>query len=239
MKPKKAWLDTNREGGQKIPQGKGERSIVCHVGSENGFVQPAQLIFCGKKSLKDSDYHTEMNSDVFWDWIERRVFCNIPRGSVVVIGRATYHLKLTRKSASSNLKKVEFAEWLVEKKIKEKKMRTVEDYLKLTRVELAALCKKHKPKKVYEVQVLAKKYKIDVLFLPVGYPELNSIEMVWASLKDYVKKKNVDYSLADCEKYSKEFFDSFNDAKWLKYINHVKKVEDHYLRVADDIPVSM
>ena len=58
-----------------------------------------------------------------------------------------------------------------------KEMRTVEDYLKLTRVELAALCKKHKPKRVYEVQKLAAKYKIKVLFFPVGHPELNLIEM--------------------------------------------------------------
>ena len=122
MKPKRAWLNENREGEQKIPQGKGERSIVCHIGSEDGFVEPACLIFCGKKSLKHSDYHTEMNSEVFLDWIERKVFCNIPKSSVVVIDRATYHLKLTQQSApaASNLKKAKLAQWLVDRNIKVK-----------------------------------------------------------------------------------------------------------------------
>ena len=68
-------------------------------------------------------------------------------------------------------------------------MKTVEDYLKLTRVELATLCKKHAPKKVYEVQKLAKKYKIKVLFFPVGHLELNPIEMIWANMKEFVKKR--------------------------------------------------
>ena len=62
-------------------------------------------------------------------------------------------------------------------------MKTVEDYLKLTRVELAALCKKHKPKSVYEVQLLAKKYKMKVLFLPIGHPELNPIKWFGQDLK--------------------------------------------------------
>ena len=41
MMPMKAWVDENRDSGQKTPQGKGERSIVCHVGSKKGFVESA------------------------------------------------------------------------------------------------------------------------------------------------------------------------------------------------------
>ena len=122
MKPMKAWLGENRDGGLKITQGKGERSIVCHIGVQKGFVKPACLVFCGRKSLKDSDYHTEINSDVFLNWIEKKVFCNIPKSSVVVIDRATYHLKLTQQSApaASNLKKAKLAQWLVDRNIKVK-----------------------------------------------------------------------------------------------------------------------
>ena len=64
------------------------------------------------------------------------------------------------------------------------KKRSVEDYLKLTRVELASLCKQHKPKRVYEVKVIAAKFKVKVLFPPVGHPELNLIEMIWARMKE-------------------------------------------------------
>ena len=74
MQPKKAWLDESKKGVPKPTQGKGERSIVCHIGSEKGFVHPACLIFRGKKSLKDSDYHTEMNTQVFMDWLEKKFY---------------------------------------------------------------------------------------------------------------------------------------------------------------------
>ena len=48
-------------------------------------------------------------------------------------------------------------------------------------MELATLCKKHKPNRVYEAQKLAAKYKIKVL------SKLNPIEMAWAMLKNYKK----------------------------------------------------
>ena len=46
-------LDENGRGGLKVPQGKGERSIICRIGGENGFVENAKLIFRGTKSKKN------------------------------------------------------------------------------------------------------------------------------------------------------------------------------------------
>jgi len=48
----------------------------------------------------------------------------------------------------------------------------------------------------------------------------------------------MNYSLSEVEKYANEFFESFNEAEWVKYVGHVKEVEENYLKVADDIPVS-
>ena len=120
-----------------------------------------------------------------------------------------------------------------------KNLRTVEEYLELKRVELAALCKKHKPKPQYEISKLAARHKLKILFLPVSHPELNPIEMVWARMKDYIKKRNVNLSLTDVEKYANEFFDSFDANEWVKYIDHVKKVEEKYLSAADDIEIAI
>ena len=122
MTPSKIWLDQDKVSALKMPQGKGERSIISHIGGESGFVPQARLIFRGAKALKDSDYHTEMNAEVFQDWMKKKVFKNIPAGSVIVLDRATYHQKLTEKTkpASSSLRKAEFAEWLVQKKIVQK-----------------------------------------------------------------------------------------------------------------------
>ena len=119
MTPTKAWLDPNREGPPALPQGKGQRTIVCHIGCEHGFLEQASLIYRGNKALKDSDYHSEMNSDVFENWIEEKVFRTVPPGSVIVLDRATYHMRLTKNSkpALSSFTKLEFATWLADKKI--------------------------------------------------------------------------------------------------------------------------
>ena len=109
----------------------------------------------------------------------------------------------------------------------------------LKRVELAAMCSKHKPKPIYKISEMAKKHKIKILFLPVAHPELNPIEMIWAMLKEFLKKKNANKSLSEVEKWANEFFDSFDDVKWKKCIEHVKKIAEQYLEVADDIPVAM
>ncbi|DAZ93081.1 TPA: hypothetical protein N0F65_010097 [Lagenidium giganteum] len=108
MTPSRVWLDDEGEGGFAVPQGKGERLIICHVGGRSGFVVGAKLIFRGSKALKDSDYHTEMNASVFMDWMKRRVFPAVPRRSVIVIDRATYHTTLTdaTKPARSTFKKI-------------------------------------------------------------------------------------------------------------------------------------
>ena len=106
-------------------------------------------------------------------------------------------------------------------------------------VELAALCQKHKPNPKDEVSELAAKHGMKIFFLPVAHPALNLIELVWSQLKDYVKKKNVNYSLADCEKFAEEFLDTFDVSKWKSCIDHVKKIEEKDFKVADEIPFQM
>lgn len=185
------WLDENGRGGLKVPQGKGERSIICHIGGENGFVENAKLIFRGTKSKKISDYHSEMNSAVFLDWLETKVLPNVPTNSVIVLDRATYHTTVTDETrpAQSTYTKLQFAQWLCGHNIVEGDMSTVESYMQLFRPELALLCKRNKPKTVYQAEVLARRFDCVILLLPVAHPELNPIELVWGFVKSHVAKK--------------------------------------------------
>ncbi|TMW55725.1 hypothetical protein Poli38472_010607 [Pythium oligandrum] len=241
MTPANMWLDDEGQGGRAVPQGKGERSIVCHIGGRDGFVDGAKLIFRGSKALKDSDYHTEMNSSVFLDWMRRKVLPAVPSRSVIVIDRATYHTTLTEqtKPAKSTFRKAQLAEWLVAHGVVHNGMRTVDEYMTMTKPELGQLCKENKPKPEYEVAVTAREFDCDVLFLPVGHPELNPIEMVWSYVKSYVAKHNTDFSLSEVERLSHAALDSFDSEAWQRYVDHCVKVERRYLELADDVPLDM
>ena len=58
----------------KVPSGSGERAIVCHLGSsETGLLDGCELCFHGKKSIV-SDYHSEMNWELFSLWLKSLVF---------------------------------------------------------------------------------------------------------------------------------------------------------------------
>ena len=52
------------------------------------------LLFRGEKSNEDSNYHLEINLNVFSTWCEEKVFpaiCNMGRKSFIVLDRATYN----------------------------------------------------------------------------------------------------------------------------------------------------
>jgi len=241
MTPANVWLDEDGHGGLKVPQGKGERSIICHVGGRDGFVPGAKLIFRGSKALKDSDYHTEMNASVFLDWMRRKVLPAVPAKSIIVVDRATYHTTLTEqtKPAKSTFRKLQLAEWLVAHGVVHDGRSTVDEYMALTKPEIGQICKQNKPKPEYEVSVAAREFDCEILLLPVGHPELNPIEMVWAYVKTYVSKHNTSFSLAEVERHAHAAIDAFDETAWQGYVEHCVKVEDKYLELADDVPLDL
>ena len=81
------WKGNRREPGNTesekvfaVPSGKGERSILCHVVSKDvGLLEGCMLLFRGSKSSKSSDYHTEMNWNVFSHWCESKLFPSLKK----------------------------------------------------------------------------------------------------------------------------------------------------------------
>ena len=75
------------------------------------------------------------------------------------------------------------------------------------------------------------------MILPVAHPELNPIEMFWAVMKDFIRKNNPNKSLKVVEQMANEFFDTHDESEWKNCIAHVKKIEEEYLEIADEIDV--
>uniref|UniRef100_A0A2S2N8G6 DDE-1 domain-containing protein n=1 Tax=Schizaphis graminum TaxID=13262 RepID=A0A2S2N8G6_SCHGA len=94
----RVWRDTTVESSQAAfsqglstgaanPTRKGKRLIVCHIGSEDGFV-PDSLLLCFESKKNTNDYHDEMNGDSFRDWLEG-VLPRIKENAVLIMDRHT------------------------------------------------------------------------------------------------------------------------------------------------------
>nr|CAH7720011.1 unnamed protein product [Callosobruchus chinensis] len=109
-------------------------------------------------------------------------------------------------------KKNDMREWLRQRNIP-----FSEETLK---AELYSLIKIYKPRyKTYEIDKIMTEAGHCVSRLPPYHPNLNPIELVWASLKQYVAERNVDFNFKHVEKYCDGFFLHFRKKTGKKGVN--------------------
>jgi len=97
------------------PSSKGKRLIVLHIGSEDGFVVLNLCLFvlCFE-SKKTTDYHEEINGDVFYNWMAN-VLPLLKENCVIVMDNAPYHSMKKEKIPNSTTRKANIIQWLQEK----------------------------------------------------------------------------------------------------------------------------
>ena len=231
-----SWNDDTNDGLHK-PNSKGQRLIIVNAGGENGFVKNAYLKF--KSQSKTGDYHSEMNYNNYKKWLQEMLIPNLPPNSVLVIDNAPYHNVQVEKCPTMSTRKEEMREWL-----RRKNIAFTEDMLK---IDLYSLIKLHKPRfKIYEIdQIMAEKGH-SVLRLPPYHPDLNPIELVWASLKQYVAERNTDFCFKTVERLCDDFFRNFSEEEWKKRCDHSKGFEKFFMEkepaldlVIDDIIINI
>lgn len=91
-------LTTRMEWSTKYRQGQ-EIALLCPIWAplQHDFLAGCLLLFTGQKR-EDPDYHSEMNSIVFCEWLEQTLFPKLQSDGakrVVVLDRAKYHTILT------------------------------------------------------------------------------------------------------------------------------------------------
>lgn len=102
----KIWIDTTIQSakdaflrgltvGTRNPSGNGPRLIILHIGSDDGFLEDGALILQGSNS-NSSDYHNEMNSEIYEKWFSQ-ILSKLQPNSVIVIDNASYHSRLQEK----------------------------------------------------------------------------------------------------------------------------------------------
>ena len=236
--------------------GKGARSILCGIGSAddpNGFLGDTFLLYRGKKSNKSDDYHTDMNADVFLDWMEKKVLPampKLPQKAAIIIDRASYHMTKTdgtRMPVKDDTKGA-IVDWLEKKGIviphpdwDGTGRATIVPYravrkngaacMGCTKRYLWTVVQENRIIPRYKVVDLVEKYPrtdIKVIILPVHHPELNPIELMWNQIKYHVRSNNVELRQEAAEGLVKEKVASLKQDAWTACLRHVRKVEDLY-----------
>ncbi|XP_031342522.1 uncharacterized protein LOC116170342 isoform X1 [Photinus pyralis] len=100
LTPRQAFIN-GLSTGLKDPSGKGNRLIVLHIGSEDGFVEEGLLCF---ESKKTGDYHEEMTSEVFEKWF-MEIVTHLDEQSVIIMDNASYHSRKSEKNTKHQYEK--------------------------------------------------------------------------------------------------------------------------------------
>lgn len=168
----KMWTDDTAHASTKVPEGKGERLIICHAGTAKGFISNTLLAF---KSKKTNEYHEEMNSDKFEGWFVT-LLDNLKEPSMIIMDNAKYHSRQLNKPPTSQNNKATLVEWL--------NNNNVGADTRMMKEKLLKLVKLHKPPMpTYYLDEMAKERGHCVLRLPPYHCQYNAIELIWAQIK--------------------------------------------------------
>lgn len=224
----KVWVDTTvissydafmrgLTTGLKQPSGKGQRLIVTHIGSEDGFIDGCLDVFRGKKT---GDYHEEMDGTRFEKWFDT-VLQKVPQRSVIVMDNAPYHSRRYEAVPTTASRKEVIQQWLTSKKIDWDAKMVKKDLLHIVASVKSLYLK-------YRVDIAAEKAGCIVLRLPPYHCEFNPIELIWAQIKNGVGVRNTTFKLADVEVLFNEETAKVTAENWVNALRHVVDVEEKF-----------
>lgn len=84
------------------------------------------------------------------------------------------------------------------------------------------------PTAVYLTDIEAQAQGHEVVHLPVAHCELNPIELAWANVKEYVRKHNQQFTMAEVQQLTPTGIGVTTPDLRKEYVKHCKKVEDKY-----------
>lgn len=90
--------------------------MVVHIGSKDGFLRDSDgndVALINRGKISKQDYHKNMNSSKFEDYMIKKVLPNLPDHSVVVLDNCSYHKRIeNKKPAYSGTRKQVFIAYL-------------------------------------------------------------------------------------------------------------------------------
>lgn len=179
------------------------------------------LTFESKK--RSSDYHDEMNGEVFFDWL-KGIISLLKTNSVIVMDNAPYHSVKMERCPTSEWRKADIEKWL-----EEKGREFVRPINKLLLMDMVREMKPNYPN--YVVDEFVKSKNMTVLRTPPYHCELNPIELAWSSVKRYVKTNNSTFKLPDVKKLLIDGVNQCTPEMWKNLVQHTIKEENRFWSV--------
>ena len=96
------------------------------------------------------------------------------------------------------------------------------------KMDLMAKITAAQPSAVYLTDVEAEAHGHECVCLPVAHCELNPIELAWANVKEYVRKHNQQFTMAEVEHLTPTGISATTADLWKRYTEHCRRVEDKY-----------
>lgn len=189
------------------------RYIILHAGSEKGFVEGASLIFKSGKST--GDYHGEMNSKNFENWIENHMLPALEEPSIIIMDNASYHSRQINKMPTKSSKKEAMQNYLEEKNIEYPESAT--KYVLWNMITELPV-----PNKSFMVDSLIESAGHELLRLPPYHCQFNAIEMVWSQAKRFYDKEVL--RNRDVLRTWERALESVTADQWANYVKHTDTV---------------
>jgi len=212
--------------------GKGRRWCFIHAMQENALIEGAFLAFEAKKGT--GDYHGQFDWEVFQHWFNEQLLLNLPPRSLIILDRCPFHTVSRDAIVPSQMKKAELQTWLMDRGIQWEE--------KWLRARLMQEVDRYRDKKPM-VEIVAEEKGHKVLFLPVHHPELNPIELVWATVKNYCGAvfSNSTSFKEQRQHLEASFKKDITPEYCTKVYEHVQKIEEKYwntdLIIDDEIEI--
>lgn len=229
------WYDVNNELPPNYRINHYKRDVplmAAFIGSNTGFVDDSLMIF--EPEIKNSDYHQEFDSDIFFAWFVK-VLSLLDDNSVIVMNDSPYHYFKKEKFPTIMWKKEEIIQWFKSKNIP---ISTDDIELKAELLKKAKLYKKENEKCIVEEQ--AKAQNKTVLRLPPYHTNLNPIESVWL-----IAKRSVTNSLSKSNKikFNKNIFvnamSRITPKNWLTSIESTEATEQFFWNIDSNVDEMM
>ena len=218
----KEWVADDGNLGRVIPTGRGQRLILLNaVDRVSGFLPGCKLLY-KSHSTDGRDFHSEMNSEIFEDWVEHNLLPALTQPSCVIMDNASYHSRICpdTKVPTLSSRKTEMTAWLEKHNIPFNK-----DLLK---PELYRIILQNKPEKKRIVDEMILSHGHLILRLPPYHCDLNPIELLWGIIKNDIGQRNSSFKLTEMRKLADQAMNRISLQTIQSTFKHIEGIESTY-----------